>query len=40
MNKAKHSKVALVDEKDASDLVNSPLFSSLDELSDTCFEVI
>ena len=40
MNKSKHSDVKIVDAEAASDLVNSPRFSTLDELSDTCFEVI
>ena len=40
MNKSRHSDVKIVDAEAASDLVNSPRFSTLDELSDTCFEVI
>lgn len=33
-------KVDIVDEKTASDLINSPRFSTLDELGDDCYEVI
>ena len=40
MNKSRHAEVKIVDAETASDLVNSPRFSTLDELSDTCFEVI
>ena len=40
MNKAKHMKVDIVDEKTASDLINSPRFSTLDELGEDCYEVI
>ena len=40
MNKSEHRKVEVVDEETASKLVNSPLFSGLEELSDKCFEVI
>ena len=40
MNKSRHAEVKIVDAEEASDLVNSPRFSTLDELSDTCFEVI
>ncbi|KAL5263054.1 hypothetical protein ACHWQZ_G008450 [Mnemiopsis leidyi] len=39
MNKSRHVDVKIVDVEAASDLVNSPRFSTLDELSDTCFEV-
>ena len=39
MNKARHADVKIVDEEAASDLINHPRFTSLDELSDTCFEV-
>ena len=40
MNKSRHAEVKIVNAEAASDLVNSPRFSTLDELSDTCFEVI
>ncbi|KAL5265864.1 hypothetical protein ACHWQZ_G002033 [Mnemiopsis leidyi] len=39
MNKARHADVKIVNEESASDLINHPRFTSLDELSDTCFEV-
>ena len=40
MNKARHTDVKIVDAATASDLINSPRFSTLDELSDTCFDVV
>ena len=40
MNKNKHVKVDVVDQEAAADLINSPRFSTLDELSENCFEVI
>ena len=40
MNKSKHVKVNIVDQEAAADLINSPRFSTLDELSDNCYEVI
>ena len=39
MNKNKHVKVDVVDKETAADLINSPRFSTLDELTDNCFEV-
>ena len=40
MNKARHTDAKIVDAETALDLINSPRFSSLDELSDTCFDVV
>ena len=40
MNKARHTDVKIVNSEAASDLINEPRFSALDELSDSCFEVI